>query len=170
VPDWGRDFYGDVERCGGPLFDVHVHDADFVRWAFGPPIAVLSEGDEDRVVTRYIYADGPDEVVAEGAWLREPGAAFHMGFRVEFEGGVLDYAYGRDPVLALERKGHIEAVGLEASTGYDGEIVAVLAAVGRRPQVAGHPDPQALMAEAVPLTAMLEAECASLETGGRVEL
>src|SRR5690606_30246548 len=58
-PDWSRDYYNDPTRCGGALFDLHVHDADIVLWLFGAPSAVSSAGHVDHIVTRYIY-DGAD--------------------------------------------------------------------------------------------------------------
>jgi predicted dehydrogenase len=30
-PDWSA-FYGDYARSGGPLHDLHIHDADFIRF------------------------------------------------------------------------------------------------------------------------------------------
>jgi predicted dehydrogenase len=43
MPRWSS-FFADPKRSGGALFDLHIHDTDFVYWCFGRPIAVLSTG------------------------------------------------------------------------------------------------------------------------------
>src|SRR5688500_9954868 len=42
-PLWLKDFY-DPAKVGGPLVDLHVHDAHFIRLLFGMPTAVTSQG------------------------------------------------------------------------------------------------------------------------------
>jgi predicted dehydrogenase len=167
VPDWGHAFYGDTSRCGGALFDLHVHDADFVRFLFGAPRVVVSTPVAGGLVTRYFLDRTGAEVTAEGAWSSEPGAAFFMGFEVEFEGARAEYRFDRDPPLLLERDGESEPVPVSAWTGYDVEVRHVL------DHVAGSgsaPEPAAMLADAVGLTAMLRAEAESLEQARPVEL
>src|SRR5690606_2806001 len=42
-PKWLKDFW-DADRVGGPMLDLHVHDAHFIRLVFGQPTAVTSTG------------------------------------------------------------------------------------------------------------------------------
>ena len=42
-PTWLKDFY-DPTKVGGPLVDLHVHDAHLIRLLFGMPTAVASQG------------------------------------------------------------------------------------------------------------------------------
>jgi predicted dehydrogenase len=42
-PLWLKDFW-DPKKVGGPLVDLHVHDAHFIRLLFGMPTAVTSQG------------------------------------------------------------------------------------------------------------------------------
>ena len=42
-PLWITDFY-DPQRAGGPLIDLHVHDAHLIRLLFGMPTEVVSQG------------------------------------------------------------------------------------------------------------------------------
>ena len=42
-PGWGGGFYEDDSRTGGALVDLHIHDADFVRWVFGAPDELRSK-------------------------------------------------------------------------------------------------------------------------------
>ena len=163
-PSWSRSFYADPAKSGGALFDLHVHDADFVRHCFGPPDAVASTGSLAHVTTLYRYARGPEHVVAEGGWGHAPGFPFFMGFSVAFEGASAERELGREPVLTLARAGDVRAVELPPGTGYDGEVRHALAAVRGRVRA------RVGLAEAVGLTRMLEAERKSLTTGRTVRL
>ncbi len=169
APGWGQAFYEDVSRSGGALVDLHVHDADFVRWCFGAPAAVETTGSLQEPRTRYHYPDGP-EVVAEGGWDKDPNTPFFMGYRVDFEAGTADYAFNRDIQLRVERKGKdVEPVALEDGNGYDAEVSHLVRAVhaARRGET---PTLDARVEEAVGLMAMLAAERESLERGARVDL
>jgi predicted dehydrogenase len=164
-PAWSRGFYGDAEKCGGALFDLHVHDADFVRHLFGPPRALVSTGTLDHVTTLYRYGPrGPAHVVAEGGWDHSLGWPFFMGFTVVFERATAEFALGHEPVLMLYRDGTAEGIALEPGTGYDGELRHALAVV------AGRAKPRATIDEAVGLVRMLEAERKSLASGRAVRL
>jgi len=163
-PAWSRDFYGDLAKSGGALFDLHVHDADFVRFCFGAPDSVVSTGSLHHVTTLYRFADGPEHVVAEGGWNHTSGFPFFMGFTVVFERATAEFALGRTPLLTLAQDGMSTAVELEELTGYDGEVRHVLALL------AGQTKPRATLAEAVELVRMLEAERKSLASGRPVKL
>jgi predicted dehydrogenase len=172
APSWGSGFYGDEARSGAALFDLHVHDADLVRAAFGPPSSLASRGSARHVVTEYAFRDGPEHVVAEGGWLDDPGAVFSMSYTVEFEQCVAHWSSAHDPPLTLRRRGATEELHLPAGTGYDGEVRHLLAWIAARdagatgPSAAAPaPHPDAMLADMVPLTAMLEAERESLRTG-----
>lgn len=163
-PAWSRGFYGDPARSGGALFDLHVHDADFVRHCFGAPSSVASTGTLDHVTTLYRYDRGPAHVVAEGGWDHSPGFPFSMGYTVVFERATAEYALGRAPRLTLVRDGKSEGVPLSPGTGYDGEVRHALAVV------AGRARPLVSLVEAVGLVRMLAAEGRSLRTGRAVRL
>ena len=104
-PAWGTDFYSDSARSGGALFDLHVHDVDFVRWLFGDPISTSSTGTVDHVTTSYRFENGPAHVVAEGGWDASPGFAFRMRYVVAFESATAEYDSRRDPPLEITRSG-----------------------------------------------------------------
>lgn len=156
-PAWNPGFYADSRLSGGALFDLHIHDADFIRWCFGEPVSVQSSGSLDHVTTLYRFANGPAHVVAEGGWDHTPGFAFRMRYIVVFEQATADFDFSRQPRLTLARGGKIEAVELAAHTGYDGEIRHLLAMIARGERELG-----AKIEEAVGLTRMLEAEATSL--------
>ena len=156
-PAWGREFYEDTARSGGALFDLHVHDADFVRCLFGEPDDVTSTGTEHHVTTLYHYANGPAHVVAEGGWDHADGFPFHMGYTVLFENATASWSIERDPALHIAVNGEDKAVrDVQRGTGYDFEIRHLLAVLR------GEEELSATIEEAVGLTRMLERERASL--------
>ena len=157
-PAWSPEFYADPNRSGGALFDLHVHDADLVRWLFGPPAAVSSTGSVDHLTTAYHYgAGGPAHVTAEGGWDHTEGFPFHMGYTVVFDGATADFRFEREPPLVLVRGGKAQPVELPAGTGYDGEIRHLLAACAGTVE-----ELEASIDQAAGLTWMLVAERESL--------
>jgi len=163
-PAWSREFYGDLAKSGGALFDLHVHDADFVRFCFGAPRSLVSTGSLHHVTTLYRFADGPEHVVAEGGWNHTSGFPFFMGFTVVFERATAEFALGRTPLLTLAQDGKSETIELDELTGYDGEVRHVLSVL------AGKAKARATIDEAVELVRMLEAEQRSLASGRPVKL
>ncbi|MFO7261089.1 MAG: Gfo/Idh/MocA family oxidoreductase [bacterium] len=164
-PDWSPHFYRNVELTGGPLHELHVHDADFVLWCFGEPAAVHTVGDASRFTTRYRYGGGDPSIAATGGWVDDPGFPFHMRYRVEFEDAVADFAHDRDDPLLLTRGGETRPVPLPATTGYEAEVLHFLEAVrdGRR-------DLRVTMDDALAVARLLDAEAASLASGEPVSL
>src|SRR6266568_5154078 len=109
-PAWGqKNFFGGAES-GGALFDLHVHDTDFVQFCFGRPRSVFStgyvkfSGAVDHVVTQYEVASGAT-VQAEGGWAMAPGFGFSMSYTVNFQNATADYdlARGKDALRLIER-------------------------------------------------------------------
>jgi predicted dehydrogenase len=163
-PAWNDAFYRDHARSGGALFDLHVHDADFVQHLFGMPESVVSSGSPDHLTTLYRYGtDGPVHVAAEGGWDHTSGFAFRMRYVVVFAEATLDFDFGRDPRLFLCRGGKAEPVSLAPHAGYDGQARHVLAALQGEPL-------GATLADAEAHTRILEAERASLASGAPVRL
>jgi predicted dehydrogenase len=84
-----KNWFLDGKLSGGALLDLHLHDADAVRYFFGRPQAVTafganvlsSGGAIDHVVTNYDFGDGT-LVVAEGGWAAEKGVPFEMSFQI----------------------------------------------------------------------------------------
>ncbi|MCC7014285.1 MAG: Gfo/Idh/MocA family oxidoreductase [Planctomycetes bacterium] len=157
-PGW-TGFYADYEQSGGALFDLHVHDVDFVRFCFGDPAALVSTGSLDHVTTLFHYPEGPAHVAAEGGWDHTNGWSFKMSFTVVFERATLDYEFGRANELVLVQDGKQTPVQLEALNGYDGEVRHLLQAIA-----AGSRTLDATMLDAVAHTKLIEAERESLRT------
>ncbi|MGH8597225.1 MAG: Gfo/Idh/MocA family protein, partial [Gammaproteobacteria bacterium] len=179
VPSWSQAFYGDASRCGGALCDLHIHDADFVRYCFGDPSRVFSAGTINHVTTVYQFTEikgrvpfdlkgtAPfisPHVVAEGAWL-PPGTPFTMRYRCAFQHATADFDAAREPQLLLYRVGQAESVQVSTLTGYDQEIRHVVHAIARRNHKL-----RATLGAAAAVAELLEAERRSIEQGSIVEI
>lgn len=165
APGWGGGFYNDLARSGGALFDLHVHDVDFIYHLFGRPRSVASAGTLLHVASAFDYPEIAGHVAAEGGWMSAPGFAFRMRYTVEFERAVADFDLTRDEPLLVYTDGEPEAIELEETNGYDGEVRhAVDLALGRRVM------PIAPLADAAAVTAMILAERQSLESRSAVKL
>lgn len=166
-PGWNADFYKDSSKTGGALFDLHIHDADFVYWLLGMPKAVLSVGDENHVSTTYQYESGV-RITAEGGWDHAPGFPFRMRYTAVFEQAAADFDISRDPSLQVTLDGQFTAFDLPSANGYEGEVAHFLALVrahktespaGKRVQAV------ATLEDALQVTRLLEAERESLRRG-----
>ncbi len=134
-PAWGKKHFGDGALSGGALLDLHIHDTDFVQFAFGRPQAVFSKGYTkytgaiDHVVTQYDVPGGPI-VHAEGSWAMAPGFGFNMSYTVNFERATADYdiARGAD-ALRLSTEGKSSVIACAGGDGYLGEIQHLIAQI-----------------------------------------
>jgi predicted dehydrogenase len=161
-PAWSPAFYGDPARCGGAIFDLHIHDVDILYWLFGRPAAVTSAGTFDHVSTIYHFEGGPRLLTAEGGWVGAAGFPFRMRYTVEFERGVADWDLARQNQLLLTRDGRTEPVQLRDGSGYDWEIHAFVKQV-----ITGRVGACPTLGDAVAVTEIVEAECRSLSGGAR---
>jgi predicted dehydrogenase len=166
MPAWGR--VG--AHAGGALFDLHIHDTDFVNFLFGRPQSVFSTGvigpggEVHHVLTQYHFPGGP-AVSAEGSWLLASG--FTMGFTILCDRATLDFdlARGRGALRVSEAGTRTRTLRLESGDGYDAELRYFLecVALGRSPAVVTALD-------AVTALETCEAEGKSVRTGRRVKL
>lgn len=90
APRWAfENWYMDFNRCGGVIMDLHIHDIDFIRFAFGEPKSVSSITRDgctkmESVNTRFFF-DDDKIVVANAEWGLSKTSKFRMSFRVNFE-------------------------------------------------------------------------------------
>jgi predicted dehydrogenase len=165
-PGWFRN----GEMSGGAILDLHLHDTDFVHFAFGRPKAVYSFGYEkltgciDHLVTRYVYDDIP-LVCAEGGWGMADGFGFQMGYTVNFERATAEYVMARESPLVVYHDGRAEPVPCDGVDGYVGELSYMIRCID-----AGTPPSIVTAADAVASIAIVEAERRSAESGQAVEL
>ena len=157
-------------HAGGALYDLHIHDTDFVNYLFGRPQSVFSTGVQDahgsidHVVTQYIYDDGP-MVHAEGSWLLAEG--FNMAFTLHCERATIDFDLARGAgALQISRVGKTQRLLKPAGTdGYSEEIRYFVNCVarGEKPSVVTAHD-------SVTALEILRAEEKSVRTGRVVKV
>ena len=163
IPSWSQHFYGDPQRSGGALVDLHIHDTDFILAALGPPTTVTSAGHPHHVTTIYRFEDGPSHVVATGGWI--PGVTFRMTFLAVFERGTFAYRFGAAPELArLQVGSEPDAVALDGHDGYFHQCARLLTCIRQ-----GTPLPVTLR-DAWDTARVLEAERQSQLTGHPIPL
>ena len=160
-PDWSP-FYHDASRSGGALFDLHVHDTDFVVASLGQPAAVTCVGTIDAMTTLYHYDHGV-RVAAEGGWHHD-GFGFRMRYIAVFEAATIDFDLLRTDPLLLCRNGEATPIELPQHTGYDGQVRALVDALA-----AGEPAPLSVD-DALATHRVLLAEQRSLAARERVAL
>lgn len=122
-PVWGSDnWFMDVDKSGGCLLDMHIHDIDMARWLFGEPKSVSCDisdvySGKDIVYSRLNY-DG-FSVQALGDWSLE-GANFEYGYVAAFEKATLICQGGK--VMVYPRDGAAYEAELISGTGVYGEL------------------------------------------------
>jgi predicted dehydrogenase len=128
VPAWGRKTaYSADSDTGGALYDLHIHDSDFINYLFGRPTGVFSQGTLgkggtiEHVVTQYCHPSGPT-VYAEGSWLLKQG--FNMSFTLHCERATLDFDSARSAgaLVITEEEQPPRTIELEKTDGYVEEI------------------------------------------------
>ena len=95
-PKWSWDnWMMDPERSGMVPFDLHIHDLDFLVYAFGIPSNVVKHRslrpEQDYIANVYEYPGF--FVTVEAAWYAAP-MPFGAGFRFQFEDALVIYADG----------------------------------------------------------------------------
>jgi len=106
-PTWLKDFYN-PERVGGPMLDLHIHDAHFIRLAFGMPKAVASvgrmRGEVAELFNSQFHYDDDRMVTAASGVINQQGRPFSHGFEIYFEKATLLFDFsvvGGEPVLSM---------------------------------------------------------------------
>jgi len=111
-PSWIPDFY-DLEQVGGPLVDLHVHDAHLMRMLFGMPKTVhsasrlhrgtdgIASGAPQYVESIFHFEDPELVVSAVSGVIDQASRGFTHGYDVQFELANVQFemaAFGDDSV------------------------------------------------------------------------
>ncbi len=96
-PQWLKGFY-DPEKIGGPMLDLHVHDAHYIRLLFGMPKAVFTSGRMRGEVAGYFnsqfqFDDPRIAVSATSGVIDQQGRAFCAAFEIHLERATLLYDF-----------------------------------------------------------------------------
>ncbi len=144
-PQWLPRFY-DPQHTGGPMLDLHVHDAHFIRLLFGMPKAVNTAGRMrgavvEQFTTQFVFDDADLVVTASSGVIRQQGRPFTHAFEIYFERATLLYDFANlasGPVLAmpltvLDERGRAvrpKLGGGDPMDAFRGELGEVIRAVG----------------------------------------
>lgn len=132
-PGWSWDnWMQDESRSGHVPYDLHVHDLDFMTYAFGIATNVQSHRshlpNQDYICATYEYPDF--FITTESAWYAAP-LPFAAGFRFQFEDALVTYAdshciiYQNDGTivdLSTTAEGDTGSINLPKSDAYANEI------------------------------------------------
>lgn len=95
-PLWLPDFF-EMNRVGGPLVDLHVHDAHFIQMLFGMPTHVTSQGRLRGDTVEYCHSsfafEEPYVVSATSGVINQQGRGFTHGFEIHLERATLHYEF-----------------------------------------------------------------------------
>lgn len=93
TPKWSWDgWMQDEKRSGLVPFDLHIHDLDWLLYAFGAPkkhtVLRASRSNQDQLSINYEYEDF--YITTEACWNWAP-TPFRASFRFQFEEAVVEY-------------------------------------------------------------------------------
>lgn len=142
-PLWLKDFF-DPGQVGGPLVDLHVHDAHFIRLLFGMPTAVFSQGRIRGEVVEYCntlfqFADPSVVVNATSGVVNQQGRPFTHAYEIHLEKATMhfDFAAFSDaaelmPLKIVTNTGKVIRPDLgdgNPVNGFEGEIKEVVRSI-----------------------------------------
>ncbi len=126
TPDWSwQNWMLDESKSGCVILDLHVHDVDFIHWAFGMPKAVTSvatngKTTHDSIMTVYDFGD--DKLVtAKADWGYPACYPFTAVFCVRFEKATVELKGGE--MWLYPEGGEAEKLELPARNGYALEVI-----------------------------------------------
>jgi predicted dehydrogenase len=96
-PQWLA-HYWDPTQVGGPMLDLHVHDAHFIRLLFGLPRGVSTWGSQRNGLaehwhTQFDYGLQGPTVHCIGGTIEQQGRSFNQGFEIQLEQATLCFEF-----------------------------------------------------------------------------
>lgn len=117
--NWGfNDWFHDEKKSGSSILDLHIHDADFLRYMIGEPdqLEVLSTSFDNGMINQVItsYQFGNTIAVTEGIWDISPSFPFEASYRACFEDATIVFNGVKKPSITVYHKdGSIETPELK---------------------------------------------------------
>ncbi len=138
-PKWspkGADWFFDEKQSGGVLFDVHVHDADYILGTFGNPAAVSAvfhrnaKGYVDHTTATFRYADAI--ITSDSSFVAASSLVWEASGRIFFEKATVYFGpFYKKPLTVYPEDGKAFSPQLPKATGYEAEIRYFLKQVER---------------------------------------
>ena len=143
-PAWLK-HYWKAEVVGGPMLDLHIHDAHLIRLLFGMPIAVSTTGRSRGQLAEYWSTQFRFKknlaVTAMSGTIEQQGRPFDHGFEIHLEKATLLFQFaviGDDggylcPPTLLDHRGKAKSVKMPAGdpmmNAFQAELKAVTESV-----------------------------------------
>jgi predicted dehydrogenase len=140
-PQWLPDFYN-PNSTGGPMIDLHIHDAHFIRLVCGMPRAVTTVGRMRGEVaelfqTQFLFDDPGLAVAAACGAIQQQGRPFTHAFEIYLEKATLLYDFatlGKDsqllPLTVLTADGGVHRPQLGSGDPVEAFVGELTEAVG----------------------------------------
>ena len=107
-PEWSwNNWLHKVEYSGSVALDMHIHDADMVRYIMGEPneVTAMASRDEEGIIQQFFTAysyTGPDRLIlAECGWNYPSSFPFSMEYRIKFEKATVVFNSSNNPMLVV---------------------------------------------------------------------
>jgi len=131
LPAWGQWKEKQVrESSGGALFDLVIHDIDFVSYALGLPSEIKCNylpGDmskHDYISAMWNYKDKNINIKIEGGFTFHTGFPFNAGYMAQFEkASVLFTTLNGDVIRIADDENVRDVAASDGSDGYYNEIL-----------------------------------------------
>lgn len=132
-PKWSWDgWMMDEKRSGLVPYDLHIHDLDFIVYAFGEPSDVKCNRsklpDQDYLCATYEFPEF--FITAEASWYAAP-LPFAASFRFQFEKALITWEHGKCMIyqndgqifdLSSQAQGDTGSINLPKNDAYANEI------------------------------------------------
>lgn len=126
TPDWSReDWMRDIEKSGGVVTDLSIHDFDFVQSVFGAPDKIVAthrtmKDNSEYVVTNLLYGD--KLITCEGTW-HNAAIPFSAKYLALFENGYIELfdklvKNGKEVVMENSGEGADLGINIGNDNGY----------------------------------------------------
>ncbi len=141
-PLWVKDFF-EPRGAGGPVVDLHIHDAHFMCLLCGMPTTVFSTGRwrgdvVEFVNSQFLYDDGPTFTAASGV-INQQARSFTHGFELHLQRATIEYQFAvvedkpmqSVPLTIYSADGKATRPELPQKDAFELELSAVVASVRR---------------------------------------
>ena len=96
-PAWLTNFWN-ADAVGGPMLDLHIHDAHFIRLLFGMPTGVTTRGSQRNGLAEhwhsiFEFAESNLHVHATSGVINQQGRPFLHGFEIQLEKATLVFEF-----------------------------------------------------------------------------
>lgn len=139
LPAWGqwKEKLKDYGSTGGALFDLAIHDIDFVQWVLGRPASIKAtiragkQSKFDYVCAHWTYASGT-EVKIEGGNRFHHQFPFEAGYIANFERASIRYHSSAEHISIATDDESKELPAGDAMEGYAEELAYFLECIAQK--------------------------------------